>query len=95
MKKKFAFRHHLVGSARIPYADFLSCLEPKDLSIELQKADRTGKRGEVLVTLQFEVSHRNMSTVDSVRPGHYRRITQQLINRVVISTLRELPKGAE
>ena len=95
MKKKFAFRHHLVGSARISTADFLSCLEPKELIFELQKDDRTGKRGELLATLQFEVQHRNMSSVDPIRPGHYRRITLQLINRVVLNTLRDLPKGAE
>jgi hypothetical protein len=95
MKKKFAFRHHLVGSARISSADFLSCLEPKELTFALQKDGRESNRGDIVATLQFEVTHRNLNSVDALRPGHYRRIALQLINRVVLSTLRELPKGAE
>jgi hypothetical protein len=95
MKKKFAFRHHLVGSTRISSADFLSCLEPKELPFALQKDGRESNRGDIVATLQFEVTHRNLSAVDELRPGHYRRIALQLINRVVLSTLRELPKGAE
>jgi hypothetical protein len=95
LKKKFAITHHVVGCARISTVDFVSCLESKNLTFPLHKQNRTGSRGDILLTLQFEVSFRDSNIVESVRPGHYKRITQQLINRVVLHTLRELPKGAE
>lgn len=96
MKKKFAFRHHLVGSARITTADFLSCLESKELTFPLQKDDRDGHRGDILASVQFEVSHtKNASTVETVRPGYYKDMALSLINHVVVHSLQELPKGAE
>jgi hypothetical protein len=96
LKKKFAFRPHLIGAARITTADFLSCLEAKELCFELQKSGRTGNRGELVVTLQFDVSHKDAeSAIEAVRPGHYKKLALQLINRVVIHTLKELPKNAE
>ena len=95
MKKRFAFRHHLVGTCLIRSADFLPCLEPKELEFALQKDGRTGQRGEVVATLQFEVSRSGALTVETMRPSHYKRIALKLINQVVLHTLRELPKGAE
>jgi hypothetical protein len=96
MKKKFALRPHLVGSARITTTDFLSCLDAKELSFQLQKPGRTENRGELVATLQFDVSHRDAeSATEAVRPGHYRNLSLQLINRVVLHTLKELPKNAE
>jgi hypothetical protein len=96
MKKRFAFQHHLVGSCHIRSADFLLCLEPKELVFKLQKDGRTGERGEIVATLQFEVSHSVPLADESIRPSYYyRHIALKLINHVVLHTLRELPKGAE
>ena len=95
MKKRFAFHHHLVGTCHIRSADFLPCLEPKELVFELQKDGRTGQRGEIIATLQFEVSRSGSSSAEPMRPSHYKRIAEKLINHVVLHTLRELPKGAE
>jgi hypothetical protein len=95
MKKKLAFRHHLVGTARVTTADFLSCLECKELIFPLEKPGRGGHRGEVIASVQFEVSHRNAGTFDAVRPGYFKNTALQIINLVVLHSLRELPKGAE
>jgi hypothetical protein len=95
MKKRFAFQHHLVGSCHIRSADFLLCLEPKELVFKLQKDGRTGERGGIVATLQFEVSRSVPLADESIRPSHYRHIAAKLINHVALHTLRELPKGAE
>ncbi len=95
MKKKFAYRHHLVGSARVSVSDFFPCQEPKELTFALQKDGRENNRGEILATLQFEINHCQSIAVDKLAPGDYRRIVVQLINLVVLNTLQELPKGAE
>lgn len=95
MKKKFAYRHHLVGSARVPMSDFFSCQEPRELTFALHKDGRENNRGEILATLQFEVNHGKSIAADKLAPGDYRRIVVQLINLVVLNTLQELPKGAE
>jgi hypothetical protein len=95
MKKKFAFRHHLVGTARITTADFLSCLESKDLTFPLHKDGREGPRGDILASVQFEVSNKSVGSLEVVRPGYYKDVTLNLINHVVVHSLRELPKGAE
>jgi hypothetical protein len=98
MKKRFAFKHHLVGSCHIRSADFLPCLEPKELVFKLQKDGRTGERGEIVTTLQFEISRSGLLgplADESIRPLHYRYVALKLINHIVLHTLRELPKGAE